>query len=56
LQFSNTNGAKVFVLIDGFIVAVAAIHQTAMEDAVFHGEGMAKLMIDHFDEKLYVIF
>ena len=39
---------------NGLLVVVGAVHQATVEDAVFHCEGMAKLVVDHFYEEFYV--
>ena len=36
----------------GFLVTVGSFHETLIEGAVFHGKGMANLMVDNFDQKL----
>lgn len=54
MELSDAYRTEMLKFCNGLLVVVGAVHQTAMENAVFHCKGMAKFMIDHFYEKFHV--
>lgn len=54
MELSDADWAEVLEFCNGLLVVIGAVHQAAVENAVFHCEGMAELVIDHFYEELYV--
>lgn len=56
MKLSDADWAKMLEFGNSLLVVVGAVHQAAVENAVFHCEGMAELMVNHFYEKFYVYF
>ena len=54
MELSDADWTEVLEFRNGLLVVVGAVHQAAVEDAVFHCKGMAELVVDHFYEELYV--
>lgn len=54
MELSDANRTEMLEFCNGFLVVVGAVHQAAVENAVFHCEGMAEFVIDHFYEEFHV--
>ncbi len=54
MKFSEADWTQMLILDDCFFVMIGSIHEASMKNAMFHGEGVAKLMIDHFTQEYYI--
>ena len=54
MQFPEADGAQMLILEDCFFVVIGSIHEASVEDAMLHGEGVAKLMVYYFAQECYI--